>query len=50
MAGALALLVGLFVTIPVTYISLYTAFADITRMNENQEMDIMDHLVDEEQI
>lgn len=46
--GAICLGIGLLVTMPVSQISMYTAFADVTRMNEDSQMDIMDHLVDED--
>ncbi|MEM7103430.1 MAG: glycerophosphoryl diester phosphodiesterase membrane domain-containing protein [Bacteroidota bacterium] len=50
MLGALCLLVGLLVTMPVSQIAMYTAFSDVTRMNEDAQMDIMDHLVDEDSV
>ena len=44
--GALALIVGLLVTIPAAMCINYAAFADVTGLNEVQETDIIDHLVD----
>lgn len=47
MAGALALGIGLLATIPASMAAQYAAFADVTRLIEEEETDqIVDHLVD----
>lgn len=46
-AGALALGVGLLFTVPASMAAQYAAFADVTRLMEEEEADeIVDHLVD----
>lgn len=44
-AGLLLLLVGIFVTYPIMLCSQYAAFADVTRLMEENESDIAEHLV-----
>jgi len=45
--GLLALVLGLLVAIPVINISVYTSFVDILHLEEEFEVDLMDHLVDD---
>ncbi len=45
-AGVLVLCVGILFTIPATTIAMYAAFRDITRLNEDSEDDLSEHLVD----
>ena len=48
MLGVIAFIIGMMVTIPVMYAAEYAAFADVTGLMEEQNMesDIVDHLVD----
>lgn len=48
--GLLALIVGVTVTACISQIAMYAAYSDITKLNEQEGMDIMDHLVDEERV
>ncbi|MCB0560970.1 MAG: hypothetical protein H6573_06260 [Lewinellaceae bacterium] len=43
--GVVLLFVGIFVTYPIMLCSQYAAFADVTRLMEENESDIVDHLV-----
>ena len=43
--GALMLILGLLVAVPVIYCAQYAAFRDVTRLGEDTEQDITDHLV-----
>ncbi|MEN0005971.1 MAG: hypothetical protein AAF798_17605 [Bacteroidota bacterium] len=45
-AGAIALFVGLLFTAPAMLCAQYAAFADVTKLMEEAESDIVDHLVD----
>jgi len=45
--GMLCLLVGLFVAIPVVTIANFVAFEQIVGLNEDPELDISDHLIDD---
>lgn len=44
--GAIALIIGLLFTIPAMLCAQYAAFADVTRLMEETESDIVDHLVE----
>lgn len=44
-AGIIALVIGIIFTIPIFYCAQYAAFADVTRLMEEAEDDIVDHLV-----
>lgn len=44
--GIILLLVGILVTYPIMLCSQYAAFADVTRLMEEEESDIVDHLVE----
>ncbi|MCO6488408.1 MAG: hypothetical protein J5I98_08325 [Phaeodactylibacter sp.] len=45
-AGVILLLVGIFVTYPIMLCAQYAAFADVTRLMEENESDIAEHLVE----
>jgi hypothetical protein len=44
-SGILLLVVGLLFTIPPVIIAQYVAFADVTKLDEEIEEDISDHLI-----
>ncbi|MCB0572191.1 MAG: hypothetical protein KDC66_20635 [Phaeodactylibacter sp.] len=44
-AGVILLIVGILATYPIMLCSQYAAFADVTRLMEEEESDIVDHLV-----
>ncbi len=46
MAGIILLFIGIFVTYPIVLCSQYAAFADVTRLMEESETDITEHLVE----
>lgn len=46
MAGVILLFIGIFVTYPIMLCSQYAAFADVTRLMEESESDLMEHLVE----